>query len=115
MGIFAYRVMPFSLTNAPGTFQRLMSHAFKEYLRDFLEVYMDDLYVHSKVCSDHIEHLKLVFEKCRVYQICLNPDKCVFMVPEGKTLWHIVSRNGISSDFEKIKIIVELLRPRNPK
>ena len=41
-----------------------MSHAFKEYLRDFLEVYMDDLCVHSKDCMDHIEHLKVVFEKC---------------------------------------------------
>ena len=42
-GIFAYRVMPFGLTNASTTFQRLMSHAFKEYLRDFLEIFMDDL------------------------------------------------------------------------
>ncbi len=47
-GIFAYRVMPFGLTIALETFQRLMCHAFKEYLRDFLEVYMDDLCVHSK-------------------------------------------------------------------
>lgn len=46
-GIFAYRVMTFGLTNAPTTFQRLMSHAlFKEYLRIFLEIFMDDLCVH---------------------------------------------------------------------
>ena len=31
-GMFSYRVMPFGLANAPTTFQRLMSHAFKEYL-----------------------------------------------------------------------------------
>ena len=98
-GIFAYRVMPFGLTNAPATFQRLMSHAFKEYLWDFLEVYMDDLCVHSKDRLEHIVHLKLVFEKCRLYRICLNPEKCVFMVRQGKILGHIVSRNGISTDF----------------
>ena len=79
-GIFAYRVMPFGLPNALATFQRLMIHSFKEYLRYFLEVFMDDLCIHSKDRLDHIEHLKLVFEKCKVYQICLNLDKCVFMV-----------------------------------
>ena len=47
-GIYAYRVMPFGLTNAPATFQRLMNHAFREHLRDFLKVYMDDLCMHFK-------------------------------------------------------------------
>ena len=37
------------------------------------------------------------------------------MVRQGKILGHIVSKNGISTDFEKIKIIVELPRPRNAK
>ena len=35
-GIYAYRVMPFGLTNTPTTFQRLMNHAFREHLWDFL-------------------------------------------------------------------------------
>ncbi len=92
-----------------------MSHAFKEYLRDFLEVYMDDLCIHSKARMEHVVHLKLIFEKCRLYRICLNPEKCVFMVRQGKILGHIVSKNGISTDFEKIRVIVELPRPRNAK
>ena len=46
-GIFAYKVMPFGLTNALATFQWLMAHAFKEYLCSFLEVFMDDLCIHS--------------------------------------------------------------------
>ena len=103
--------MPFGLTNAPTTFQRLMSHAFKDYLRIFLEVYMDDLCVHSILREDHIDHLRKVFEKCRTYRICLNPEKCVFMVRQGKILGHIVSANGISTDVDKIKIIAELPRP----
>ena len=64
-GIYAYRVMPFGLMNAPATFQRLMSHAFKEYLRQ--EIYMDDLCVHS---GENVTHLQKVFEKFRTYQIC---------------------------------------------
>ena len=47
-GIYAYGVMPFGLTNALATFQTLMNHAFKEHVWGFLEVYMNDLCVHSK-------------------------------------------------------------------
>ncbi|MCO5552095.1 hypothetical protein L7F22_005605 [Adiantum nelumboides] len=114
-GIFAYRVMPFGLTNALATFQRLMSHAFKEYLKQFLEICMDDLCVHSLIRMDHIEHLTKIFEKCKLYRICLNLEKCVFMVRHGKILGHIVSKNGISTDMEKIFVIVELPRPLRVK
>ena len=114
-GIFAYRVMPFGLTNAPATFQQLMSHAFKEYLRIFLEIFMNDLCIHSKQRIEHVNHLQLIFEKCRIYRICLNPDKCKFMVQQGKILGHIVSKNGISTDEEKIAVIVTLPRPINAK
>ena len=34
-GHYGFLVMPFSLTNAPSTFQSLMNHIFKPYLRKF--------------------------------------------------------------------------------
>ena len=107
--------MPFGLTNAPATFQRLMCHAFKECLRDLLEIFMDDLCIHSNERMKHIEHLKKIFEKCQVYSICLNLEKCKFMVRQGKVLGHIVSKKGISTDMDKVKVIVELPRPITAK
>ena len=70
---YQFMVMPFGLTNALATFQRLMSHAFKEHLRKFLEIFMDDLCVHSGDRSEHLGHLTKVFDTCRVYRIFLNP------------------------------------------
>ena len=37
------------------------------------------------------------------------------MTQQGRILGHIVSKNGISTDVEKIKLIVELPRPHNVK
>ena len=41
-GSFAYHVMPFRLKNAPAVFYQIIISAFREYIRKFLEVYMDD-------------------------------------------------------------------------
>ena len=47
-GTFAFRVMPFGMNNSLSNFQWLMSHIFKEFLINFLEVYVDDLCVCSQ-------------------------------------------------------------------
>jgi hypothetical protein len=46
-GTFAFNRMPFGLCNAPGTFQRLIMDIFKDFLRHFLEVFIDDFAVFS--------------------------------------------------------------------
>ena len=45
MGLFHFRCMPFGLTGAPSSFQRLMN----QLLRDlpFVTVYLDEILVHS--------------------------------------------------------------------
>ncbi|MCO5555452.1 hypothetical protein L7F22_008997 [Adiantum nelumboides] len=113
-GVFAFRVMAFGLTNAPATFQRLINTAFKEYLRNFCEAFLDDLCIYSS-WEEHLSCLKKVFEKCRLYRISLNPFKCQFWVKHGVILGHIVSKNGISTDEVKIKVILELPPPHNYK
>ena len=92
-----------------------MSHAFKEYLRVFLEVFMDDLCMYSLLRHEHIQHLTKVFDQCHVYRICLNLDKCEFMVRQGRILGHIVSANGIATDKDNIKVILELPRTMHYK
>ena len=60
-------------------------------------------------------YLQKVLGKCQVYQIYLNPEKCKFMVCQGKILGHIVSKNDISTYLDKISVIVKLPRLVNPK
>jgi len=48
MGLFQYRRMLFGLTNAPATFQRLMSRLFAGEEWNFVFIYLDDLLIVSK-------------------------------------------------------------------
>ena len=92
-----------------------MSHAFKEYLCILLEIFMENLCVHTHKWEHHVPQLQQVLDKYRVYRICLNPNKCKFVVRQGRILGHLVSTNGIATDEENIKVILELPRPKDYK
>jgi hypothetical protein len=49
--------MPFGFTNAPTTFCTLMNNISREWLDDFVVVYIDDILVYSNSMEEHVEHL----------------------------------------------------------
>ena len=52
-GSYQYTVMSFGLKNAPTIFSRVVIVAFKEFIHQFLEVYLDDWTVYS-LLKDHV-------------------------------------------------------------
>ena len=109
-GYFEYTVMPFALKNAPLIFCKLVVAVFKEYIHKFVEVYFNDCTIFG-LLKKHVEALRLMLSKCRQHQISLNLKKCIFCVPFGILLGHIVSRQGLMVDPAKISIIVNLPPP----
>ena len=107
--------MPFGLMNVGATFQRAMDYAFKELIGKIIEIYQDDLTIFSKERPSHISNLKQVFERCRKYGISLNPTKSVFGIDEGKLLGHIISKDGVKIDPERIDAIKKIPLPKNVK
>ncbi len=56
--------MPFGLSNAPATFQRLMQKALSG-LAVFCSVFIDDILIFSKSEGEHLDHLTQVFQRLR--------------------------------------------------
>ena len=49
--------MPFRLTNALASMQRLMNDALHEYLDIFIIIYLDDILVYLTSKEEHIKHV----------------------------------------------------------
>ena len=88
-----------------------MDIAFAEEKDKFVVVYMDDITVYSRSDKDHIKHLEKVFLKCKRYGISLNPKKSNFALEEGKLLGHIISKDGIKIDPERVSAILKVEEP----
>jgi hypothetical protein len=71
-GSFEFLVMPFGLTNAPSTFQAVMNDVFREYLDDFVMVYIDNILIFSRNAEDHLRHVELILARLRQHQLFEN-------------------------------------------
>ena len=110
-----YAKMPFGLMNASATFQRAMNIAFSEEKDKFLVIYLDGITIFSKSDEQHLQHLERVFLKCRKFGISLNPKKSNFALEKGKLLGHIISKDAIKIDPQRVDAIQKIAIPRTKK
>jgi hypothetical protein len=114
-GTFMYAKMPFGLMNAGAKFQRAMDIDFVDEKDKFIVIYLDDITVYSVSDEEHLKHLRRAFHKCRKFGISLNPKKSNFTMEEGKLLGHIISKEGIKVDPNRVEGILKIGIPRSKK
>ena len=114
-GLFEFNVMPFGLCNAPSCFQRLMECVLRSLNWRIALIYLDDVLVYSRTFRDHLDHLRLVFDRFREAGLKLKPKKCHFGQKSVKFLGHVISKDGVQRDPDKIKAIKEYPVPRRVK
>ncbi|THD19318.1 Retrovirus Pol polyprotein from transposon 17.6 [Fasciola hepatica] len=112
-GLYEFDTMPFGLTNTPATFQRLVQVVLAGLPLNTCLFYLDDTIIPGKSFQEHLDNLKLVFQKLESAGLRLNPKKCVFLKGTVKFLVHTLSRAGISSDPEKIHAVEYWPIPRD--
>ena len=105
--------MPFELTNAPATFMDLMHRVFQPYLDQFVVVFVDDILIYSQLEWEHEDHLRIVLQLLRDYQLYAMFRKCNFWLTEVRFLGHVVSTSGVSVDLEKVEAVMSWERPKS--
>lgn len=112
-GLWQFKVMPFGLCNAPATFERLMDSVLQGLSCEACLVYLDDIIIVGRSFQEHLENLRAVLTRLRQANLKLNPNKCNLFRTEVTYLGHVISREGVRTDPEKISAVKSWPRPEN--
>jgi len=99
--------------NAPATFQQLMTVVLREYIGQFVHVYLDDIFVFSNTLEEHKRHLRLVLDALTKAEFYLECEKCNLYAEKLDCLRHMIDECGIHTDTDKMARIRKWRKPHN--
>ena len=111
LGFYEFTHMPFGLCNSPATFQCLMQNTLVELNLTYCVIYLDDVIVFGHSEEEHLEHLHIMFECFREYNLKLKPSQCSFFQSEIVYLAHHISHERIHPSTENVHTIEEFPIP----
>ena len=68
-------------------------------------VYLDDVIVFSATFKQHLERLRLVMDYLAIANLKLKWSKCSFAENTLKVLGHVVTKEGVGPDPEKLESV----------
>jgi Reverse transcriptase (RNA-dependent DNA polymerase) len=84
-----------------------MNQIFKPYLRQFVLVFFDDIFIYIIDLHTHKEHLSKVLQLLQDNQLYAKLSKCEFRVKKIEYLGHIISADGVATDPNKMKVMLD--------
>jgi hypothetical protein len=90
-----------------------MNGVFREYLYKFIQVFIDDIFIYSRMMEEHDECLCLILQCLGKHKLYGKLSKCSLYQSNIHCLGHVISGEGITVDPAKVKGIMECPVPTN--
>ena len=90
-----------------------MNKILRPYIGKFVEVYLDNIIIHSRSKEEHIKHVRAVLQKIREADLKLKPSKCKWFEQELTFVGHKIGINSIKPDPRNIEKIKNAQVPSN--
>ncbi len=110
-GRFKFLRAPMGLASAQDEFCRRSDEALIG-MSQYRKV-VDDILVYGYTKQDLLNQVVQVLERCRKFQITLNPKKFQFCVEQVDYVGYQISKDGIKSDWKKVEAIQKFPQPKN--
>ena len=114
-GHWQFKRMPFGLCNAPATFQRQIQEILRDFPRDQVIIYIDDILIIGTTFEQHLYLVDRVLSTLDKHGIKIKPSKCLWFKEKLKFLGHMISCKGVSKDPEYIKKVLAFPKPQTVK
>ena len=106
-GKYKFNAVPFSLAQAPASFQQLISIILQE-CSEFVMAYLDDIIIFRKNEEEHLKHIEVIFLKLKASGLKLKESKCDFFKQKIYYLGHLISVDRIQPLPEKLDSIHDM-------
>jgi hypothetical protein len=98
-------MMFFELTNLSITFQIYINKTMHSYLDLFVLMYINDLLMFFSSSKKHIEHVKLMLQRLKKFNLYLKFSKCSFHVFHVNFLDFRMNLDEITMQINKIIVV----------
>ena len=90
-----------------------MNKVFAPHIVKHSLVYLDNIIVYSPLEEQHSKDLEAVFTTLRQHRLLAKPSKCQFFHEQVPSLGHVVSKDGIKPDVQKVCAISQMPSPKD--
>ena len=108
-GRYRFLRLPFGLCSSSDIMQRAMEDMLEGI--DGVKVIVDDILVWGNSDTEHDSRLKQVLDRVRSGGLQLNPDKADVGKTEVNYVGHILSRDGVKPNPERIRAVLDMPEP----
>ena len=114
LGLHEFLRLPFGLTTAPNTFQRIFNTVFADYLHKWLVIYVDDdLLQWAKTDEGALAQYSLLFQRLVKVGLQLKPTDRIFFARHTELLGHRITQEGRTPIGKGVEAIVSMPTPKN--
>lgn len=111
-GLFEWQRLPQGLINAAASFQRLVATVL---LGLNVNTYIDDIIIGSATFEEHIKKLDLVFNRLKIHNLKINPEKCQIAKNSITYLGFQIKDGAVYPDNRNVKAVEDFSIPKTKK
>ena len=90
-----------------------MQNCLGELNLTYCLIYLDNVITFSKDEDDHLNHMRVIFDRFWTEHLKLKPSKCNLFCDEITYLTHCITKDGIQPSEEHVKAIVNFPEPNS--